>query len=89
MSETDHSRNRMSETSQRLLSAKEAAARLGCSRSTLGRIIRRGEIGYFKLSPSRLMFSEKHLSEFLLGREYTPTPVSEVKAGKSRQRKAA
>lgn len=71
-----------------LLSAKEAAARLGCSRSTLSRIVRRGELGHYKLSPSRLMFSQKHIDDYLTGREFKPVPVAEVEAGESKRRHA-
>jgi excisionase family DNA binding protein len=47
-----------------MLSEKQAAERLGISRITLLRARKAGRIGYFKIG-SRVVYSERHLTDFL------------------------
>lgn len=57
---------------------KQGARCIGVSPITLHRIMRRGEIGYFRIG-SRIVFSrEKHLIPFLLKNEVSPTSTSRV-----------
>lgn len=46
-----------------LITAKEAARRLGVSRATLGRLMRNQRIGFFRVG-SRAMFSNAVLEEY-------------------------
>ena len=61
----------MSEVRERLLSAKEAVAKLGISKPTLCRIMQRGEIGFYRVG-MRVLFSEEHISTFLEACEQKP-----------------
>ena len=71
----------MSGVQERLLSAKEAVAKLGISKPTLCRIMQRGEIGFYRVG-ARVLFSEEHITTFLEACEHKPL-IS--KAGGRRQ----
>jgi len=53
----------------RLISEKEAAARLGVSRITLLRMRRVGRIRFYRIGTRVLFDPEKHLGEFLASAE--------------------
>jgi excisionase family DNA binding protein len=62
----------MREKQEELKSAKQTSLKLGVSKSTLCRLMQRGEIGFFRVG-SRVLFSEeKHIAPFLESCEYTP-----------------
>jgi excisionase family DNA binding protein len=66
----------MSEVQERLLSAKEAVAKLGISKPTLCRIMQRGEIGFYRVG-TRVLFSEEHKTTFLKACEHKPLSSKE------------
>ena len=67
------------QSTDHLLSEKEAALRLGVSRPTLLRLRQRGEIGFFRVA-TRVLFSEAHLQEFLSRAERLPRVTSRTRA---------
>jgi excisionase family DNA binding protein len=61
----------MAEETGRVFSIKEIIKMLGISKPTLCRIMKRGEIGYYRVG-SRVLFSEHHISKYLQSVEYSP-----------------
>ena len=59
-------------TDEKLLSVKEASKFLGISSVTLHRILKREEIGFFRVGCRILFSKEKHLFPFLQQREIQP-----------------
>jgi excisionase family DNA binding protein len=56
-------------TNERLISEKEAAARLGISRITLLRMRRAGRIKFYRIGTRVLFDPDKHLADFLASTE--------------------
>jgi predicted site-specific integrase-resolvase len=52
----------------------QVAQRLGITVRTLGRIMKRGEIGYYRITAIPT-FSDQHIEEFLKSKEVRPTKV--------------
>lgn len=51
-----------------LLTMKECAERLNLSRATLGKLIAKNSIGYYRVG-LKIMFSEGHIADYLLSVE--------------------
>jgi len=73
----------MSGTQEKLLSAREAIAKLGISRPTLSRLQQKGSIGHYRIGV-RVFFSERHISEFLAAHEQPANELRGVKGVKER-----
>ncbi len=54
---------------ERLFSKPETATRLGVSLATLNRIIRKGEIGKYRVGAGRVLFGEHHIADYLKASE--------------------
>lgn len=70
--DTKYSEHQNTETSQTQLftyTEKEAARWLKVSRPTLQRIRLRGEIAFSRIGGTRVIYTTKHLSEYLVSRE--------------------
>lgn len=70
---------------EKLLSVKEASSFLGISSVTLHRILKREEIGFFRVGHRILFSKDKHLSVFLQKREIQPKSVNLLPAETAQQ----
>jgi excisionase family DNA binding protein len=68
--------NMNQENEEKLLSVKEASKFLGISQVTLHRILKRHEIGFFRVGYRILFSKEQHLFPFLQKREVKPSELN-------------
>ncbi len=76
----------MSETKEALKSANQTARLLGVSTPTLCRLMQRKKIGFYRVG-KRVLFAERHVTEFLAACESKPVEESNFETSETKQRK--
>lgn len=66
----------MSESPTQMKTMDQAAQLLGVSKPTLSRLMRRGRLGFYRLGEKRVLFSDKHIADFLADCERKPQKIA-------------